>query len=259
MTTTDNSVQTDLQPFRHTVYNSLPLIGEADQLLNGQTDLEDFFRAAGELICKFDLESHVGIGLLHKHNTVGRNQLMVENPEEIRPGKPALVMALTEEETGEDYVPVLWKLQGTDQQASFVALEHSRCAEAHAGHRLLVNRPEFLAEFRKLLLDFGYESILGLTIMRVQSLRRKAGETYIERSHPARVANVMTASTQTKEQATRLIRTSWSFRKGATVNGALMTKCEAMTQCEEPAEPGLPHIEEKSPPPHLEEPEKAKN
>ena len=259
MTTTDNFVQTDFQPFQHTVYNNLPLIGEADQLLNVHTDLDEFFQAAGELICRFNLESHVGIGLLHKHNAVGQDQLMVEDPEDIRPGKPALVMALTEKSTAGNYVPVLWKLEGTNQQAGFVALEHSRCEAAHTGHNLLINCPEFLAEFRNLLLDFGYESILGLTIMRAQTLQRKAGETYIERSHPTRIANVMTASTQLKEQATRLIRTSWSFRKGTGVNGALMTECEAMTKCEEPAEPGLPHIEEKSAPPHLEEPENARD
>ncbi len=240
--------------FDPTLYNQLPLVGEADALLNGQKDLAEFFKTAGELICSFNLEAYIGVGLLHKHNSVGPDQLMVESVEEIRKDRPALIMELVPKAAGDDAVPVVWKLQNSKAISPFVPLEHSTCNEAKTGYAQLMNQPEFLEKFRSLLLDFGYESILGLTVMRVQALKKQPGESYIERSHPTRTANVMTSSTQLSNVSSKLLRTSWSFKKEAGLNGALMTKCEATTNCEEPTEPGGPHIEE--PGPHIEEPDR---
>ena len=254
MATLKRTAQNLFTSFDSTLYNELPLVGEADALLNGQKDLKKFFRAAGELICSFNLEAHIGVGLLHKHNSVGQDQLMVENIEEIRKDKPALIMELVSKTKANDAVPVVWRLQSSDATSSFVPLEHSTCNEAKAGYAQLMGEPEFLEKFRSLLLDFGYESILGLTVMRVQALKKLSGESYIERSHPTRTANVMTSTTQLSSVSSKLLRTSWSFKKEVGLNGALMTKCEATTNCEEPTEPGGPHIEE--PGPHIEEPDR---
>lgn len=245
--------------FDPTLYNQLPLVGEADALLNGQKDLEKFFQAAGELICGFNLEAYIGVGLLHKHNSIGPNQLMVENIEEIRKDKPALIMELVTKAAGDNAVPVVWKLQNSQSTSPFVPLEYSTCDQAKTGYAQLMSQPEFLEKFRSLLLDFGYESILGLAVMRVQALKKLPGESYIERSHPTRTANVMTSSTQLSNVSSKLLRTSWSFKKEVGLNGALMVKCEAPTLCEEPTEPGGPHIEEPDTDPnspHIEEPDR---
>ena len=225
------------------LYNSLPPVVPADREFSQRPDTGRFFELAGQLICEFDLETYVGVCLLHKHNFVDTDEIMVESLEILEEGKPALVMALTKDGESSDFIPVNWKLGQSASERVFYPLEHSNIEAAKTGHAQLVAQPEFLSRFRSLLIEFGYEDVIGLTLLRVQSLDRKADEHLVERSHPNRIANVVTVEAQPPDAATAFIKTNWSFRKNMIdAAGRCEVSCEVVTVCRPDDDK---HIEEK--------------
>jgi hypothetical protein len=237
-------------PFDPMLYSALPPVIPADQAFSKRTDSELFFKRVAELVCRFDLEAYVGVCLLHQHNPVAADELMVEALECLDDGRPALVMALTKTGEASEFVPVVWKLQEVSGQHRFIPLEHSRQAQAKAGYQRLLEEQLFLSEFSSLLLEFDYQDTIGLTVLRIKSLSREAGDQLVERTHAGRVANVVTAEQPTEDSLKNLIVTNWSFvkRMAGTAGKCEVGACEPTTTCsvfcDASAEHNQGHLEE---------------
>jgi hypothetical protein len=215
------------------LYNALPPVIPANQAFSKRPDSGLFFERAAELVCRFDLEAYVGVCLLHQHNPIAADELMVESLECLDDGRPALVMALTKTDEASEFVPVVWKLQEVSGQHRFIPLEYSRQAQAKGGYQRLLENQLFLSEFSCLLLEFDYQDTIGLTVLRIESLPRETGDQLVERTHAERVANVVTAEQQTEESLKNLIVTNWSFvkRMAGTAGTCEAGACTATVMC----------------------------
>ncbi|HYI10504.1 MAG TPA: hypothetical protein VEK57_15695 [Thermoanaerobaculia bacterium] len=199
-----------IQVFSPQIYNRLPDVFAADKTLRAAPCREEFFREIGDLICLHDLERYVGVSLLHKHNEVGDDQLMVEVYDEEIYDRPALVMQRTAVNEAPDRVPVVLKVQGDGP--ALVAIEHSsvglaRDAYLRFGERTTTFVPSFCEVIRK----YGYEDLIGLAVIRESVLSPERGEELIEQTDEERVANVVFARPERLQSNGRSIPTTWWF------------------------------------------------
>jgi hypothetical protein len=230
MMNSQRHVSTTLSPsFDPTVYNTLPSVIPADEALSEKGDSELFFNRAANLVCRFGLEAYVGVCLLHNHNSVGTDELMVESLESLGDGRPALVMALTKTREAGESVPAVWKLQEAAGQQLFVPLEYSTQEQARDGYQRLLENHLFLTEFSALLLEFDYQNIIGLTVLRSDALRRGPGDHLVERAYRGRIANIVTAEQRTEESRQNLVTTNWHFVKKMAEDE---TECTVWGECE---------------------------
>lgn len=219
--------------FDPALYNALPPVVSADKTFSEKTDAGLFFESAAELVCRFDLEKYIGVCLLHNHNKLEDGEVMVESFEYLGDGRPALVMALTKSPESREIVPVVWKLQKVSGKHRFIPLEHATQEQAKVGYQRLVENQTFLSEFKSLLLEFDYQDIIGLTILRDDVLPKKADEHLVERIHAKRVANVVTAEQRTDETPDNFVVTNWFFVKRMANAGSECVKgvCESSRLC----------------------------
>lgn len=211
-------------------YNSLMDLGQADAHFREASEMDQFFHEAGTLILDHKLEAIVGICLLHKHNLLRDGEVMIEQLETMG-DRPALIMARQSQGTQVNSAPVIWKL-ASDQQR-FSPIEYSTTETAHASHERLMAASGFFRDFQALLVRYGYQDLIGVAVRRAGELKCSEEESVVERCHPTRIANVLTAERVLPEDESRMIRTNWSFeRKWLMVSGQVTTKCVPGGRCE---------------------------
>ena len=90
-------------------YNNLPTVFEANEYLNKHNTKQIFYELF-EIIKKYNLENTVGVRLLHKHNDISSNEIMLEKSNFDEDGFALITQATTisEELTDESYVPNSW-------------------------------------------------------------------------------------------------------------------------------------------------------
>lgn len=215
--------------FSAEVYNGLMDVGKADKTLHARDDLEAFFQEVGSLICEHDLENRIGLCLLHNHNSVSDEQRMIEIYDEKTYSAPALVMQSMHSGDAPQHVPVVMKVQGGNEYNPLTPLEHSALDIARDNYEQLMLKSEaFLPSFQELVKKRGYEDLVGLSVIRADALPCKEGESFIERTDAARVANVITAEPEREEANTRYITTNWQFEKaGYRAMAECVIKCLA--------------------------------
>lgn len=214
-----------LRAFSPSVYNSLPAVYDADEVLNAKPERAAFFQEVGDLICRHELDAFVGVSLLHKHNDVGEGQIMVEHYDESTYDRPALVMQRVAWEEMPARVPVVMKVGGDG--ASLLPMEHSAIAPALDAYGKLSEKMEaFAPAFCDVIRKYGYEDLIALCIRRESVLSLGTGEELLEKTDVARVANV-TAAEQIAPGA-RSVPTTWWFVPSE--GGSETRKCNS---CEE--------------------------
>ena len=201
---------------------------------------------------KYDLQESIGLCLLHHHNAVEDDHIMVESFEADSYATPALVMARIPQQQAQDYVPVALKVS----DRALMPLEYSAVDLAHRNYRRLGEVGNgFVADFCNIVTRHGFEDLVGLSVLRLDVLDRRPGEELIERTDYRRVANVMRAHDTEEREGVNHVQTSWKFDKlassskpspkspyGEEQGSNAATSC--VTKCEAPSDPDDPHIEE---------------
>lgn len=223
--------------FNVELYNSLPTVGVADRILNQLDDREAFFKEIGTLIGEFDLEDHIGVCLLHNHNLVTNGHFMLEIFDKSSYSTPALVMQHIER-AGEtqQHVPVVFKVEAGNE---LVGLEYSTVELAKGNYeKLFQQSSEFLPRFCAVVTRFGYQNILGLSVLRVDALDREVGDILLERTDDQRIANIVTADKERPTKDARYIETIWHFEKTTQANNpsrematTCLTECKYALKC----------------------------
>src|SRR3990167_11429112 len=100
-----------------THYNALPSVEENDALLKASPPFDSFLKEAEEIVTRYELESAVGLRLIHRHFALGENQVMTEGYETINEVPSLVTYAHKFEEAKEKgAVPASWIFSDSSQQ-----------------------------------------------------------------------------------------------------------------------------------------------
>ncbi|VBA36685.1 hypothetical protein LAUMK191_01522 [Mycobacterium attenuatum] len=165
------------------IYNALPNVEEADQDRQSRTEFDKFLDDFAEILVeaelhKAGLDKIAGPLLLHSHFSVNDDTAIVERPELLDDGRPALV-ARPEAVTPEA-VAVRWKWQ--PETAQFHPLEYCTDPVAVSSAHKLAQHTDFLSRVGQLLESYRLHDVIGLTVLPRSLEVKEAGLVYFERS-----------------------------------------------------------------------------
>ena len=119
----------------------------------------------GDVICRHNLQDHVGISLLHKHFNISDNELVVrEFVNDVAYMKPRNVDDIT------NLVPYLWKCEIANQQALYCPLEFCEYPdrlqdETHQEVQLINGSKQFLIEIAEKLEELELTAFFGIAAL----------------------------------------------------------------------------------------------
>lgn len=189
-------------------YNLLHDICEADSMLSKAGRHESICRLLN-IINDHGLQDFVGIRLLHKHNSIDENEIMVENSE-INDGELLLITRPISNDKNHNIFPNSWQLTGTE----FLPSEFS---SGHLLSRVDINpstKPEFFKQFGDTLELLNVAHILGPAVNCgdfVESKRGSEDVILVELTAINERANVVKYENRKDVDFTSMIETSWSM------------------------------------------------
>lgn len=203
-------------------YNHLPDVETANQELQSSPYFHSFLKEAEEIVSRYDLESHVGLRLIHQHFPVGKNQVVTEEYQTVQ-GTPSLVSWAhnIEEAESQFALPASW-IFSTPQEAP-IMFEASTDLAVKVGNKMLQNNPEFFSEISKLLDENNLTKQLSVALLKRDSLIAKEEQMYVEAISDDGNRSILQLGAK-KDQPENIIRTSWSFR-GPKQQGCIVIQC----------------------------------
>ena len=203
------------------IYSSLPSPQENSEKLNTSPQFKPFLETAEEIVTRYGLESHVGLSLIHQHFPTGRDQVIVEEYQEIGTIPSLVTWAHTYEEAQDQFaLPSSWMF--INPQKDPVLFEASTDPEVKIGNQMLQKNPEFMEEMSKLLYSQGLNNLLAVSLLKRGSLVAGEDQVYTERLTIDERKSVVQLE-YAKNQPSDAIRTSWSF-KGPKQRGCVIIR-----------------------------------
>ena len=198
----DFHIYNDLNPDVKIAYDDLVATGI----------FEVFTEEAAELICSYGVQSSIGICLLHNHNYLDDDEIMLEYTSHLNDGRPSLVMQRTK--TNKEFLklPVNWKVVVDDDGYTYMPIEFSTVDGVTEANNLLEDNPELLREFAALVIRYGLSNLVGLAVYRHDFLRQQENDVFIETTDPKIIANVIAACPKETTDLTMVTPTLWRFQ-----------------------------------------------
>jgi hypothetical protein len=190
------------------IYNLLPDVETADGELS-RRGRELLLETLGDVIRKHALGHCFGIRLLHRHNELDGDEIMVEAEEH----DSAIGYSLTTIATASAYVtatiqPNGWQYHG----GQYVPLEWSTDAEVTAVPEALARFPHFFADFAEALEREDVSFLLGPCVISrdfARVHRPSPGSIFIENCDVKRRANILRFEDPERYDPRKLIQTTW--------------------------------------------------
>lgn len=208
------------------VYNELPDVMDADRTLRDRGK-DALLMSFGDLFLRHRVEDYLGLRLLHKHNSLGMDELMLEREERDVDGTPCLTTIAAPLEDEATRSPAnSWAVIG----GRAVPLEFSNDRRVAIG---LTGRERFLEEFDELARLLNTDRLLGICVLQRDFYDKhrsgRGGEILIEETEPDRRANVLRFADEGRYPGAKLIHASWAFRQlsEAEIIAGCATYCEA--------------------------------
>lgn len=172
-----------LMPGHPEIYNALPNVEDADEERHARTEFDSFLNDFVEILGQAELhdaglDEIAGPLLLHSHFTVSGDTAIVERPEVLDDGRPALVARL--EAMTPEAVAVRWKWQ--PEMARFYPLEYCTDPVAVSSANRLSQNADFLSAVGHLLESYDLQDLIGLAVLPRSLEVKEAGWGYFERS-----------------------------------------------------------------------------
>ncbi|KAA1244557.1 hypothetical protein F0Q45_24850 [Mycobacterium simiae] len=203
-------------------YNLLLDVNSADQSVHEDQKLARLLEQAGAYFFKFGVDEYYSVELLHKHNTIDPDHIMLEDAEVLGDGTAALTTMKVKRPSREDtFAPSTFKLQ----TGKLIPLEFSRDPAVNIAIGKLPQHSEFVCAYQRLLADYGLSEFIGLGF----AGRRfydglRPDQILVEESDPERVANIITIRNRDAIEHAKLISTSWAFKR-------TIKRCYTATVC----------------------------
>lgn len=190
-------------------YNSLQDVLIADEELT-QIGRDDVLDPLLEIISKHKLQDVVGLRLLHNHNQISTDEIMLEL-EEINSNENCLTTkAIKISEVKEGYYPNSWALDST-----LIPLEYSADSSVKYNSHLILNNEGFIEEFKIELDKLGVRHLIGLYILnREFFIKGIPGESadynLVESTDADRRANILKFKKSCEIDRANYIDTVWA-------------------------------------------------
>jgi len=213
--------------FSSALYNSLPCVEQADKDLMGCGKTKTL-NSLTTLIIKSGLHNSIGIRLLHSHNLLVDDELMIESEEYGESNTWVLTTIATKRRPSQPLNATVWKLS----DAGFVPLEFS-VDPLVSTFCDLKDRQDFFDNFAELLRLDNAAEVLGPCVIRREFYRRRrptGSSILVETSDPERRANILRFADPNDFAAHRLIDTTWlatTYRRDDINDQDCDTKCDS--------------------------------
>ena len=165
-----------------TVYDhqAFDRLGDSNDMRGLADEHLDELLALGEIICKHGLERVVGVTLTHRHHDLDPCERFVwELVDDQWHGQPRVM-------NDEGLVPTNWKVDGTDNNATWRPLEFCPALAEYQPEidavRTILENEGFLEEFRKKAVELGVQDIFGIAILQCREAFLREGMTAFEQS-----------------------------------------------------------------------------
>ncbi|OJW52298.1 MAG: hypothetical protein BGO67_10630 [Alphaproteobacteria bacterium 41-28] len=204
-------------------YNNLPSVEESDTALKASPQFESFLKEAEEVVTRYELESSIGLRLIHRHFTLGENQIMTENYDLVDQIPSLVTQGYSLEEAKEKKaIPASWIISNNSQEP--LLFETSTDAVVKTGSLQLQKSPDFFDEMGKLLEEHQLNDLLSVAILKRDTLVAKEGQHYMEinsRNESRSIVQIW----RDEEKPSNSIQTSWAFK------GPKQQRCWQYTWC----------------------------
>eukprot|EP00300_Choanocystis_sp_HF-7_P003788 c1288_g1_i2.p1 GENE.c1288_g1_i2~~c1288_g1_i2.p1 ORF type:complete len:234 (-),score=1.67 c1288_g1_i2:83-784(-) len=205
----------------HEIYNALPGIERANDFIRKERDFESLLSGLGKVILDHHLEEVIGIRLLHRHNELRPDDLMVEDLEQIDE-VPALVTArYPKRDISFDYLPSMWACRG---DSSIQELEYSKRDLLPIGSEFLKANTRFFHDYAAKAKELRTEDFLGVCVLDKHGFPvDKELETEVESTDITRPANVIMARNKDLLRIENYFETTWQVHRES--NTSCPTTC----------------------------------
>jgi hypothetical protein len=212
-------------------YNRLPDVLVADATLHGMGKLETLTPLC-ETILKYGLEDRIGIRLLHNHNQISQDEMMLEQEEIDKDGTYCLSTIATKKTDCENKPYANSWLLNKDFNSP---LEYSLDRLVIADSDEIISREDFFNEFSQRLESLNASDLLGLCVLRRKFYEERmpvdaAEPQLIETTDVQRRANVLKFYPHHTFNPDNLIETVWvASRETADIES--LATCTSTTSC----------------------------
>lgn len=192
-------------------YNSLPDVIVADKELT-KMGRDDILNPLLEVIKRHDLQKVVGLRLLHNHNHISTNEIMLEQ-EEVNNNENCLTtMATKISQVKEGFYPNSWALND-----SLIPLEYSPDSSIENDCNLILNNKSFIEDFKCEANKLGVNHLLGLYILKRRFFEEckpniELDYELIETTDITRRANIVRFKISNDIEEDSLIDTVWAVQ-----------------------------------------------
>lgn len=198
----------------HEIYNALPGIDVATNVVRRERDFDQVMRTLGSVVLKHDLEKVIGIRLLHRHNDLRPNDLMVETIEEVEPNVRALVTSRQHEsEVPYEFMPSMWACRGPDDVQQ---LEYTKESLLPVDRHVLRDMKPFFRDFAHATKRIKVEDYLGVCVLERNDFPvDKDTEHEVESTDIVRPANIIRVRSKEYIRSEFFYETTWQVHRGA--------------------------------------------
>lgn len=187
-------------------YNRLPSAEEADQNLQSHPSFQSFLEGAGKIITDSQLETYVGLRLIHRHFKEVEGRTMMERFE-LQEGVPSLVTSPQPvsyaKESGA--APSGWIVSSSSAVEAF---EFSTDEAVKEGLRKLQQHSDVFLSLSQLIIQHKIEALIAIGIIKRSGLPF-SGEPYMEKSFAESQSSIV--QVRLPDSSSNVIQTSWSF------------------------------------------------
>lgn len=204
-------------------YNALPDVIEADEELT-KMGRDTILDPLLQVIAKHDLEELVGLRLLHNHNQISKDEIMLEREEVNRDENCLTTKATRLSDVGEGFYPNSWALTDT-----LIPLEYSSDPSIKEdSHRILTNQ-SFIKDFKNEVNRLGVDHLLGLYVLQRQFFEKgkpnlELNYELVETTDVDRRANIITYKKSSEIEEGSLIDTVWAYQNNDITMGCERVK-----------------------------------
>jgi hypothetical protein len=211
-------------------YNRLLSVREATEQLRNGHDLNALLGRLGDLTAHAGLEKVLAIRLLHRHNGLKSDDVMVERLE-LLDGQPALTtLRMTAADVGQPCIPSVWRC---GRAGEIEPLEFGYASLYSVEQSFLEKHRRFFAKFAAATSEMGVFELLGLCLQSNALEADEVEEILTEYTDSDRDANVVVVRPRAHEGDTLSYDTTWKS------SGSVITTCK---RCEgNPLDPNHPH------------------
>jgi hypothetical protein len=206
-------------PFELACFNNLPSIETANEAIQIANKLELAVSVLGPIFLKHKMYNSWGISLLHKHFSLEKNEMAIQDVECTENRKSYITIPRTNLFEKQFY-PAVFKIK---KNGKLLPLEFSTDTSALMANNDLKNNPNFVEDFYKTLVNNDLDNTFGL----IYGKEFNSAYELVEFNFEERIS-ILNETLYDDAKEMKLIQTSWFFSPNLN-NGKCKTKC--MSSC----------------------------